>query len=123
MSKAKRLIAGYLNEIGPGTRPVIARHTEFMMNDGDGKPITTMACVNNNRLTVQDFGSEPNETHATQTLCTLMATAPDARVHYAVPTQGCNLPSGFQMDSLWVPFPLAKIQASGLLLVNRRCCL
>jgi hypothetical protein len=63
------------------------------MNDGDGKPITTTACVNNNRLTVQDFGSEPDEAHATQTLCTLMATAPDARVHYAVPTQGCNLRS------------------------------
>jgi hypothetical protein len=61
------------------------------MNDGDGMPITTTPCVNNNRLTVQDFGTQPNETHATQTLCTLMGTATDARVHYAVPTQSCNL--------------------------------
>jgi putative transcriptional regulator len=30
VSKAKRLIADYLNEIGRGTRPVIARRTEFI---------------------------------------------------------------------------------------------
>jgi len=63
------------------------------MNDGDGKPITSTACVDTGDLTLQDVGAQPFETHSTQTLCTLMATAPEAHVHYAVPTQSCNLRS------------------------------
>lgn len=61
------------------------------MNDGNGRPITGTACVDTNDLTAQDYGAEPLETHATQTLCMLQASANEAQVHYAVPTQACNL--------------------------------
>lgn len=62
------------------------------MNDGDGKPRhKDHECIDTKDLTLQDVGTEPFETHATQTMCTLMGTAPDAHVHFAVPTQSCNL--------------------------------
>lgn len=63
------------------------------MNDGNGRPITSTDCIDNNDLIVQSFGSEPDEDHATLTLCTLQAAAPLAKVHYGVPTQACNLRS------------------------------
>lgn len=66
-------------------------NTGVWMNDGNGKPITTNSAIDNSDLTGQDYGTEPFENHATQTLATLMATAPDAHVHYAVPTESCNL--------------------------------
>ncbi len=65
--------------------------TGVWMNDGNGKPITTNVAIDTSDLTGQDYGTEPFENHATQTLACLMATAPEAHVHYAVPTESCNL--------------------------------
>jgi hypothetical protein len=61
------------------------------MNDGAGRPDGATACVDDADLIVEDYGSEPKEEHATKTLCTLMAAAPEAKVHYAVPTESCYL--------------------------------
>ncbi len=63
------------------------------LNDGDGRPDSTAACVDNNDLIVQDYGNEALQGHATTTLCTLQAAAPFAKIHYGVPTQACNLRS------------------------------
>lgn len=61
------------------------------MNDGNGRPIASAACVDPSDLIEQDYGNEPLEPHATLTLCLLQAAAPAAKVHYGVPTQACNL--------------------------------
>lgn len=61
------------------------------MNDGNGRPILTDPDIDVGRLGFQDYGTEPNEAHATQTLACLMQMSDGVTVHYGVPTQGCNL--------------------------------
>lgn len=63
------------------------------INDGNGRPITFSPAIDNSRLTIHDIGNEPLENHATLTLATLQAAAPDAHAHFSVPTQACNLRS------------------------------